>query len=132
MYDGCETDYIDTIRQIFAHVSAENIVWISLGTFRFMPDLKEIIQKRFPESTIVYGEFIQGLDRKMRYFKPLRIALYKAIIETIRESAPDVLIYFCMEDDEVWRKSMGFLPSEKGSLSTMLDESAKFHCGLVS
>ena len=130
IYDGCESDYRDTIRQIFTHVSAENIVWISLGTFRFMPELKAIIKKRFPESKIIYGEFIQGLDRKMRYFKPLRISLYKTIIEAIREFAPDVLIYFCMEDDEVWKKTMGFLPSDRGGLSVMLDESAINHCGL--
>lgn len=132
VYDGCENDYIDTIRQIFTRVSAENIVWISLGTFRFMPGLKEIIKHRFPESKIIYGEFIQGLDRKMRYFKPVRTALYKTIIETIREFSPDVLIYFCMEDDEVWSKSMGFLPSEKEGLAAMLDKSAITHCGLAS
>ncbi|MBW1894454.1 MAG: DNA photolyase [Deltaproteobacteria bacterium] len=130
IYDRCENDYRAIIRQIFTHVSAENIVWISLGTFRFMPELKQIIRKRFPESKIIYGEFIQGLDRKMRYFKPLRIALYKKIISFIRELAPDVLIYFCMEDDEVWKKTIGFLPSDKGGLSAMLDESAVRHCGL--
>jgi hypothetical protein len=42
-----------------------------------MPTLKPIIARRFPASKIVYGEFITGLDNKMRYFKPLRIALYR-------------------------------------------------------
>jgi spore photoproduct lyase len=106
------------------------VVWISLGTFRFMPDLKPIIQDRFPESKIVYGEFINGLDGKMRYFKPLRIALYRRIIRCIQEIAPAVTVYFCMEDDEVWQKTFGFIPSEKGGLENMLDQSAIAHCGL--
>lgn len=130
IYDGCEAEYKQVIEQIFAHVSPENIVWISLGTFRFMPSLKPIIQKRFPDSKIIYGEFISGLDGKMRYFKPLRIDIYRKIISMIREIAPDVLLYFCMEDDEVWEKSLGFIPSDRGGLPRMLDESAIRHCGL--
>lgn len=131
IYDGCEKDYEDVIRQIFAHVSPRNIVWISLGTFRFMPQLKPIIQQRFPESSIVYGEFIPGLDGKMRYFKPLRIRIYRHMVSVIRKYAPDLTIYFCMEDDEVWQQVMGYLPSDRGGLSAMLDESAGRHCGLT-
>jgi spore photoproduct lyase len=130
LYEGCEKDYQEVVHQIFSHVSPENIVWISLGTFRFMPSLKKIIQKRFPRSKIVYGEFIPGLDGKMRYFKPLRIQLYRKMVSWIRQAAPDVRIYFCMEDDEVWEKSMGYLPAAYGGLPKMLDDSAVKHCGL--
>jgi spore photoproduct lyase len=130
LYDGCEKDYEKVIHMLFSQVSAENIVWISLGTFRYMPALKKTIQKRFPTSRIVYGEFIPGLDGKMRYFKPLRISFYQKMISWIRQAAPEVLIYFCMEDDEVWQKTMGFLPAERGGLPKMLDESAVKHCGL--
>ena len=130
IYDGCEQDYAAVIRQIFTHISPENIVWISLGSFRFMPQLKAIIQERFPESKIPYGEFIPGLDNKMRYFKPLRIQIYQRMVEVLRNLAPDITVYFCMEDDEVWEKVMGFIPAEKNGLATMLDESAVKHCGL--
>lgn len=130
IYDGCEEEYRQVVEQIFLHVSSDNIVWISLGTFRFVPHLKPIIQKRFPDSKIIYGEFITGLDGKMRYFKPLRIDLYRKIVGWIREFSADVLIYFCMENDEVWKKSLGFIPSEHGGLSRMLDKSAMDHCGL--
>jgi len=130
IYPGCENDYKNVIKMIFDHVSAENIVWISIGTFRFMPGLKQIIETRFKESTICYGEFILGLDNKMRYFKPLRIEIYKAIISCIRQYAPELLIYFCMEDCEVWEKCMGFFPAREGELGHMLDKSAAEHCSL--
>lgn len=132
IYDGCEEDYNKVVKQIFSYVSADNILWISIGTFRFMPSLKPVIQKRFPDSKIVYGEFISGIDEKMRYFKTLRINLYRSIYSGIKEIAPDVLVYFCMEDDEVWKKSFGFIPSEFGGLEEMLDKSAVMHCGLTS
>src|SRR5210317_409601 len=132
IYDGCEADYEDVVKQIFSHVSADNIVWISLGTFRCMPALKPLIEKRFPKSNIIYGEFITGLDGKMRYFKPLRIEIYQKIITCIRAYAPRVLIYFCMEDDVVWQKSLGFTVSERGGLSKMLDDQAIKKCNLMN
>jgi len=131
IYPGCENDYRDVISRMFAAVSPEHIVWISMGTFRFMPALKPVIEKRFDASAIVYGEFIKGMDGKMRYFKPLRIRFYRAIIAHIRSIAPDVTVYFCMEDGEVWQQSFGFVPEEKGGLPAMLDNSAVRHCGLT-
>ncbi len=130
IYPGCEQEYENIIEQIFNHVSPDNIVWISIGSFRFMPDLKPIIQSRFKESTLCYGEFICGLDNKMRYFKLLRIALYKKIISCIKEHAPQVLVYFCMEDEQVWENCMGFFPKKEGELGRLLDKSAAIHCNL--
>jgi spore photoproduct lyase len=130
IYEGCETEYRQVIQQLFAVVNPADIVWISLGTLRFMPALKKIIQNRFPESRIIYGEFITGLDGKMRYFKPLRIDLYRRMVSWIREFAPDVCIYLCMEDNEVWRQSLGFIPGDRGGLPRMLDKQAVRHCQL--
>jgi len=130
IYEGCAADYRDVVRRIFHHVPAGQVVWISMGSFRFMPDLKPLIQKRFPRSRIVYGEFIQGLDQKMRYFKPLRIRLYREVYLAIREFAPEVMVYLCMEDEEVWRKAFNCSPQELGGLSAMLDRSAIAHCRL--
>ena len=130
IYPGCEEEYRKIIELLFTYISSDNIVWISLGSFRFMPALKSIIEKRFDQSKIVYGEFVKGIDGKMRYFKPLRIRFYKKIISYIREFAPDMTVYFCMEDDEVWFKSMGFTPSEYGGLPMILDKSASRHCGI--
>jgi spore photoproduct lyase len=132
LYEGCEKEYKNVLQKLFDSVSAEKIVWISLGTFRFMPKLKAITAQRFRNSKIVYGEFIPGLDGKMRYFKPLRVKFYKKMVSWIKELGPDVLVYFCMEDDDVWEKAMGFCPSERGGLPRMLDESAVYHCGLDS
>ena len=130
IYDGCYKDYRQVITQLFSHISAENIAWISMGSFRFMPALKPVIQKRFPDSKIIYGEFISGLDAKMRYFQPLRIELYHKVAEWIRERAPQAMIYLCMESDAVWKQSFGFTPSERGGLARMLDASAIAQCNL--
>ena len=130
VYPGCENDYKRVIDQIFEFIRPRDIVWISLGTFRFMPGLKSLIESRFPDSTICYGEFILGLDNKMRYFKPLRIHLYRRLIEYFRTFSKTLTLYFCMEDKEVWQKCMGFFPEKEGELGHLLDKSAKKHCHL--
>ena len=131
IYDGCADAYAAVVDRLFAAVDPENVVWISLGTFRFMPDLKSILEERFPDSDITCaGEFIPGLDGKMRYFKPQRIALYRRVAEAIRQRAPDVTVYFCMEDDEVWQEALGFTPSQKGGLPAMLDDRVRHSCGV--
>ncbi len=132
LYEKCEADYRKAVAAVFEHVSAANIAWISLGAFRFTPPLKSIVQNRFPASKIVYGEFVPGLDGKQRYFKPLRVELFRKMASWIREYSPNLPVYLCMEDDEVWRKALGFIPAEKGGLGRMLDESAVRLCGLNS
>jgi spore photoproduct lyase len=131
IYPGCEEDYSQVLQELFNHIDPKNIVWISMGTFRFMPALKPIIQRRFSQSDIVYGEFIPGLDGKMRYFKPLRTQLYRRMVEMIRRRAEEAMVYLCMEDDQVWLQSFGFTPESKGGLPAMLDQSARMHCGLL-
>ncbi|MEJ2221640.1 MAG: DNA photolyase [Desulfobacterales bacterium] len=130
LYDGCEDDYTRVIERLYSQVSAGNIVWISLGTLRFPPSIKTVIQERFPDSKIIYEEFIKGPDGKMRYFKPLRINLYRKVVECIRDHSPDAVVYLCMEDEDVWQKSLGFKPGDVGGLPHMLDMSAAKQCRL--
>ncbi len=130
LYDGCELAYEKVVDLIFSKISPKSIVWISIGTFRFMPQLKSIVENRFPESIIPYGEFILGLDNKMRYFKPLRIRLYQVLINAIKAFAPETLVYFCMEDEEVWEKTMGIFPGKEGELGHWLDKAAVTRCKL--
>ncbi len=122
--------YLETVERMFTAVQPANIVWISLGALRFMPALKAVIENRFPGLPLACGEFITGLDGKMRYFKPLRIRAYRRMAQAIRRRAPEVCLYLCMEDDEVWREALGFVPAERGGLAAMLDEAAERVCGL--
>jgi spore photoproduct lyase len=130
IYPGCEAHYRRVLERLMATVSPDNIVWISMGTFRYIPALKSIIEKRFSDSDIIHGEFIPGLDGKMRYFKPLRIRLYRLMVEWLRELAPKVTSYLCMEDEQIWELVYGFAPKSRGGLDRMLDESARRHCSL--
>jgi spore photoproduct lyase len=125
-----EKSYRDVVTQLFDQVDPARVVWISLGAFRFMPELKPIIQQRHPHSRILYGEFIRGLDGKMRYFRDIRVELYRVLADAIRQRAPDVCLYLCMESEDIWRSALGFTPEEQGGLATMLDEAVRRRMGV--
>jgi spore photoproduct lyase len=111
-YKGWESGYRNLIKQLAQQAETSQIAWISLGSFRFPPALKEIIRQRFPRTPILAGEQIIGLDGKIRYLKPLRLEMYRIIVETIRQELGDVYIYFCMESDDVWQKVLGRDPAD--------------------
>lgn len=131
IYEGCKAEYRQVVDRLFARIPSSAVAWISMGTFRFMPALRAVVERRFPRSKIIYGEFVPGLDGKMRYFSPLRIGLYREVAEAIRAHAPDVTLYLCMEDEKTWQRSLGFFPPGKDGLNQMLDEAAVRHCGLL-
>jgi spore photoproduct lyase len=60
----------------------------------------------------------------------LRIELYRKMVGWIRQVAPDVTVYYCMEDEEVWEKTMGMVPESEGGIARMLDQSAVRVCNL--
>ena len=124
-YPGWEKGYRKVIEEIFEKIDPASLVWISLGCFRFMPKLKPIIARRYPESRILYQEFVRGLDGKMRYFQPIRIEMYSKVAAWIREVSPETFIYLCMENQEVWKKSLGYAPRSNRELSGLLDEQCR-------
>ncbi len=126
-YQGWEEEYHELVRLLFKTIDKQRIYWISLGTLRFPPQLKEIIHKRFPASKIVYEEFVIGGDGKARYFMPIRLQIYKRMYQWIREYAPDVAVYFCMENPCVWRDVMGYAPRNNAEVAKLLDESCLAH-----
>ncbi len=55
------------------------------------------------------------------YFKPLRLELYQGIISFIKRwGGEKVLLYFWMENEEIWRQAMGWVPRKKKTLETYL------------
>jgi spore photoproduct lyase len=127
LHEGWEEGYRYTIGRLFAEVPAESIAWISMGALRYLPSLKQIAAERFPASRFFYQEFIDGLDGKRRYFRAQRVAMYHLIHDELRKYAdPRTCIYFCMENDTIWREVFGFIPEDQGGLPAMLDRSVGF------
>jgi spore photoproduct lyase len=84
-----------------------SVAWISLGTFRYPPELRERVGAR----ELLYEEFVPCPDGKHRYPQPLRSRLYRSLAEELRRVS-DAPIYLCMESAAVWRNVFGRLPRE--------------------
>ncbi|HPO49493.1 MAG TPA: radical SAM protein [Spirochaetota bacterium] len=114
--ENFENEYSILIDNIFKNLSPKNIAWISLGTFRYTPDLKICIEYNYPKTKILCEEFIVDRDKKFRYFKTIRIELYKKIIDKLKSINDNLTIYLCMESKEVWKKTLGFLPFDESKV----------------
>jgi spore photoproduct lyase len=123
-FAGWEQGYDETVEMIFDHLRPEQIAYVSLGSFRFMPDLKKAVVTGFPQATYIFDEFMPGLDGKMRLVRPKRVAQFRRIAEKLRAGGLDKELYFCMESDEVWQAVLGRRPKDLGGLGRHLMELA--------
>jgi spore photoproduct lyase len=125
-------EYARTVDLLDHFVDPSKVIWISLGCLRYMPSLKTVIRKRFPETHILDGEFVPGLDGKMRYIKPVRIEMYGYMKEKLEQWGMGSGVYLCMESSDVWHKALGWTPGNSETLSDYLDRRAVSAFGLLT
>jgi spore photoproduct lyase len=121
-YKNWKEDYLKTVELMDKYINPERVAWISMGCMRFIPSLKHIIRKRHSKTLIMDGEFINGLDGKMRYMKPVRMEIYSTIREYLESWGKDLGLYLCMESSDVWLNSLGWTPGNSEGLSNYLDD----------
>jgi spore photoproduct lyase len=121
-HEAWEKEYQETILQLFKQIDPQRVVWISLGGFRYPPDLKAIAQERFPNTEVFLGELFPGRDAKFRYLREIRTEMYQKMVGWLKEVDPDLFIYLCMESKEVWEKTFGWAPENSRHLNQMFEE----------
>ena len=107
-FSGWQSEYAQLIEALFARIEPKDIAWISLGTLRFRPELKRIMETRFPENKILDEELLLGYDNKLRYPDKIRYRIYRYIISAIRGRSKDIELYLCMEDRKM-RKELNLI-----------------------
>jgi len=124
-FDNWEEGYRETVDKIFSSIKPENIAWISLGALRYPPLLDDIIRENHPETDIVLGELLPGRDKKLRYFKSIRIRMFEKMYSWIKQYSPEVCVYLCMESKEIWERAFNWSPANSAELKKLLDERVK-------
>ena len=127
-YPQAKENYPALLEHILKRFPHEKIAWISLGTLRYPPELKEIAEKRFPQTKIYSFEFVKGLDGKKRYFIDLRNELYKSLAKVIKDLGKDVTFYFCMERKRSWQEVLGKSVNSSEDVAGLLDRVAENLC----
>jgi len=112
-YKNFEKGYSDLLRRLFDRIPEDSVEYISISTFRFMPNLLETVRNRFEHSTLLQSSYVKSLDGKMRYFKTLRTYMLRFITSKIKSEWQNVFIYYCMEHESIWKKLLGYDPGER-------------------
>jgi spore photoproduct lyase len=124
-FEGWQEGYRETVDRIFRVIQPKNIAWISLGALRYPAAFEDIMRENFPDSRIYLGELLPGIDKKLRYFKHLRIDMFHQMHTWIRSHSRDVFVYLCMESGQVWQNAFGWAPRSSAQLKRLLDEQVK-------
>lgn len=102
-FNGWEKEYQGVIDLLFSKINPKDMAWISIGTFRFKPELKPIIENRFPDNKILDEELLAGYDNKLRYPYSLRYNMYKSLLNSFKKHFRKLPIYLCMEEFKMWK-----------------------------
>ncbi|MDD5676034.1 MAG: radical SAM protein, partial [Chitinivibrionales bacterium] len=124
-YPKWEAEYRDVVKQIFQAIpDGRKIAWWSMGGFRTMPALKQLLVDHNLHLPLFAGEMMLGVDRKYRYLRPLRVAFYSALREEVENHFKETPLYLCMESPEVWHEC-GMIGRIPHGLAAYLDVRAK-------
>ena len=96
-FAGWQEAYAQAAEQIAQSVPADKVAWISVGLLRFSRELKKAVENRFPDNSILDGEFLLDFDGKMRYPESLRQEAYHYFVPLLRKLFPKAVVYVCME-----------------------------------
>ena len=111
--EGWQEGYRAAVRAVFASVPAASVAWVSLGSLRLTPALERRIRARAGAQRVLAGELVSGADGKSRVWLGLRTRMYRFVAGLVREAAPDVPVYLCMETAGVWDRVMGDVPTDR-------------------
>jgi spore photoproduct lyase len=109
----------DDYRRLISKLSdfpTGSIRWVSLGTLRFPPALRDTLSGR-PYSA---AEFVPSVDGKLRYLQPVRREMYQTLTAALSECT-DAPVYLCMESAGMWRSVFGGVPENLDSLTGIFD-----------
>ncbi len=119
-FPGWEQAYDKTVDMIFDYIKPESICYVSLGSFRCVPELFDHIQTKHPQSRYIYNEFTTGEDGKRRLLRALRAPQLQRIASRLIQYGLDKKVYLCMESDVVWQHVFGYTPTHIGGLAQHL------------
>lgn len=121
-FDGWQNGYSEVVKLLKEYIDPKKIMWVSIGSFRYKPGMKKIMDRRFPQSTLTSGEHLMSNDGKMRYFKAHRIELYDHLVKELKSWYQDIFIYFCMENDDIWNSIFNEKPKNMAGVDKLFRE----------
>jgi spore photoproduct lyase len=122
-YAEAERDYLQLIDELLDNIPPKHISFISMGGLRMTPRLRGAARSRFPNDTMLCGEDVLASDGRFRTFTPLRLSLYRALVERFKKAGATIPAYLCMEPASVHANVFGAVPSRPATIGERLARS---------
>ncbi len=98
---GWEAPYIKFIRSLPDWFTESSPSYMSLGCFRYRPELNEAIKRNYPRNNLVDAASQEYVPNRFSYPHRLRRSFYVTMIRELHEFWPDLPIYLSMESIEM-------------------------------
>lgn len=94
--------YNEMIDKIFEKLEKDRIKDIGIGALRYAKGLRQKVLEE-KRTDLFFDELIIGIDGKERYFKKIRLDMFRNIVTRIKKYG-DFEIYLGMEPDYIWKE----------------------------
>lgn len=100
--EDLKIEYEELMKKILEVVPVKNIYSISFGVIRFTHELIKKLSKDPSAYELLLGEIVQCPDGKFRYFRKIRVGIYKELIKLAHKHFKKPLLYLSTEFDYIW------------------------------
>jgi len=98
--DETISNYEEVIFDLMEKLPENQLGYVSIGVVRFTKDVYREVERNYPDSPILDGEYIKSFDNKIRYARPMRMWLMNSVKDIcIKNGISKEKIYLCMEED---------------------------------
>jgi spore photoproduct lyase len=112
-HEGWEAGYRSAVEMIFSSIEPSAIAWVSLGSLRLSPALRQAMRTRRDRPTVLGAELVPGTDGKLRVWRGLRLRMYRFLLAELRRVESRLPVYLCMEPPAVWENVMREVPADR-------------------
>jgi spore photoproduct lyase len=108
-YDNWEKDYSEIAQFLVNNFRTKDVLFISFGSITL---IKPVIQKirHVGNATKTHQiDLVQDPHGKFTYRDEVKIEMFSKMYRNFAEWHHKVFIYLCMEKEEIWKKSFGFV-----------------------
>ncbi len=108
-YKNWREDYTAIVRDILRRFSAEELLFISLGSVTFIKPVLKQIRRSGLQTKITQMELVKDPHGKLTYPDKIKIEKFSALYRAFSPWHGKVFFYLCMEKAPIWEQSLGFV-----------------------
>jgi spore photoproduct lyase len=101
LLDGWERAYQNLLAEAVATLGSTQPEHVSLGCFRYRPELGEAIRQSFPKNRLMDDAREEYVPQRYSYPAAIRARFYKFMISRLRDAWPNTRIYLSMESADM-------------------------------